>query len=266
MRCETNTVALAKAARETIIKAIYASKSSHIGSCYSCVDILAVIYGALLKVDDIIKNTIDRDYFVLSKGHAAAALYSILKEVGFDINLEDYGANGSDLMTHASCKVPGVELSSGSLGLGLGHCLGRALANRKDGIDSKVICLLSDGELNEGSNWESFMMASHLKLSNLTIVIDKNNLQSLTTTENTLNLGSLANKFGQFDLEVIDIDGHDHQTLRLAFQKKSALTKVIIANTIKGKGVSFMEDKVEWHYRPPNQGEYREALREIRNA
>lgn len=261
-----NAERVAKAARKSILDAIYKSKSSHIGSCYSCVDIISVIYCEIFDINSIKSNAKDRDYFILSKGHAAAALYSVLKAVGFQIDLDNYGANWSNLMTHASSRVDGVEVSSGSLGLGLGHGVGRAIHYLRSGYNGKIITLLSDGEMNEGSNWEAIMMASHLKLKNLIFVIDKNNLQSLTTTKETLDLGSLVDKLSQFDLKVIELDGHDHIELCKAFIEKTDRAKVIVANTVKGKGVSFMENKVEWHYRPPNDEEYLSATVELKNA
>lgn len=236
------------------------SGSSHIGSCLSVADILAVIFTDHLKKKNFNNNSsyyFSRLRLIFSKGHAAAALYSALNYIGLISNnkFETYGKNGSQLMTHVSSKVPGVEFSTGSLGHGLPHAIGRALSLKLNNSKSKVICILSDGELNEGSNWEAFQFIAHHKLDNLLIIIDKNQLQGLSETKNIIELSSFSQIMKNFNFKVFDIDGHSIPKIKksidcaLSYKKNSS---IIIANTVKGKGIKFMESKVEWHYKSLN--------------
>jgi transketolase len=245
---------------------VHKAKASHIGSGLSIADILAVLYGEVMTIDPKNENFAKRDRFILSKGHACAPLYAVLAEVGFIpiSKLDTYGNDFSWLMNHASHKVPGVEFSTGSLGHGLPFAAGKALAAKNRNELWNTYVLLSDGEMDEGSNWEALMFAAHHKLSNLTAIIDYNKLQSLDTTQNTLALEPLADKLRAFGCYVIDVDGHDHNELKRSFEMESrGLPKVIIANTIKGKGVSFMEGRVEWHYKNPNDDQLKLALEEL---
>jgi transketolase len=209
-----------------------------------------------------------RDRFILSKGHACVAVYATLAEVGIlpQEQLQTYGDDFSWLMNHISHKVPGVEFSTGSLGHGLPFGVGKALAAKAGGENWRTFVVLSDGEMDEGSNWEALLFAAHHKLSNLTIIIDANNLQSLTTTTETLNLGPLEAKLSAFGVDVKTVDGHSCSELSAVLSAPrgdAGRPLVVIAQTIKGKGVDFMENKVEWHYRSPNPQELEQALQQI---
>jgi len=260
---------LAKKIRIHALQMTQLGKSSHIGSNLSIADILAVLYGSILHYNSNDPNLKSRDRFILSKGHAGAALYAILAECGFMPleKLKTHCQNGSDLSGHISHKgIPGVELSTGSLGHGLPVACGMALAAKINKEKHKVFALLSDGECDEGSNWESVLFAAHHKLNNLTVIIDRNRLQSIYSTEDTLALEPFTDKWKSFGWDVIDINGHDHNELfQSCSNDKSLKTKplCVIANTIKGKGVSFMENNTLWHYRSPQNEEYRLAMEEL---
>jgi transketolase len=265
-----NSKELSKKARILSLEMVFASKGSHIGSALSIIDILAVLYTDIMKYDNLNVRESQRDIFILSKGHACVGVYSILGLKNFfDINqLKSYGANDSVFMNHISHKVPGVEFSTGSLGHGLPFGTGKALASKISHNSNKIFVLLGDGELNEGSNWEALLFAAHHNLDNLVVIIDYNKLQSLTTVEQTLKLEPLKSKFEAFGCNVVTVNGHDHIELKSAFlnavQFKMKPT-VIIANTIKGKGVSYMENKIKWHYSTPSESELNIAINEINN-
>ena len=243
--------------------------SSHIGAVFSMADILAVLYGKVLRVNPKEPKHPDRDRFILSKGHAGAGVYAALAECGFfstDSLLLHY-ANGSVFSGHVSHKgVPGVELSTGSLGHGLGIGAGMAYAARIAGKMHRVFVLMSDGECDEGSNWEAIHFAGHHRLGQLIAVVDYNKIQSLKATEETLGLEPFAAKWRSFRWEVVEVDGHDHAELgKVLGTERVASTNplCVIAHTVKGKGVSFMENSVLWHYRTAKGAELREALREL---
>ena len=244
--------------RKSILKIANSSQCSHIGSNLSIVDILTTLYIKLLKNK--------KNYFILSKGHACLALYCVLKEMRFitEKTLNSFGKNDSILMSHASHKVPGIELSTGSLGHGLPVATGVALADKINKIKKKTFVLLSDGELDEGSNWESLLFSSHHKLNNLVIIIDYNKLQSIDSVKNTLNLEPLKQKFQSFGCKVVSVDGHNFKQLEKVLSSSSTKPLVIIANTIKGKGVSFMENSVLWHYKSLNSENYQKAMKIIK--
>jgi len=266
---EKNTVDLAHKIRCHTVDMTYLGGSSHIGSILSIADIMAVLYGQVLKYDCNEPKWPERDRFILSKGHAGAAVYATLAECGFfDVErLKTHYQNGSTLSGHVSHKgIPGVEFSTGSLGHGLGVATGMALAAKLDDKTHRVYTLLSDGECNEGSNWEAILFAPHHKLDNLTVVVDHNKLQSIKSTDETLSLAPFAEKWAAFGWDVIEVDGHDHSQIKAAFDKLSSAPgkpKVIIAHTTKGKGVSFMENSVLWHYRSPQGEEYQAAKKEL---
>lgn len=244
--------------------------SSHIAAVFSMADLLAVLYGRILKFDVKNPKSESRDRFILSKGHAGAGLYATLAEVGFFPTelLKTHYKNGSDLSGHVSHKVKGVEFSTGSLGHGLSVATGMALAATQDHKSHKVFCLLSDGELDEGSNWEAILFAQHHRLDNLIAIIDYNKIQSLDTVANTINLEPLANKWAAFGWNVVEVDGHDHKELTATFSDLpmgSGKPTCVIAHTTKGKGVSFMENTVLWHYRTAKDEEFNNALRELEN-
>jgi len=257
---------LAKNIRIDAINMVNKGGSSHIGSVLSIVDILAVLYGVIMNYDSENPKLESRDRFILSKGHAGAGVYAVLAEVGFfnKSELLNHCQNGSKFSGHVSHKdVPGVELSTGALGHGLPVSVGMALRAKLDNLNYKVFVVLGDGELDEGSNWEAFMFAAHKKLNNLCVIIDRNNLQSMDTTENTLALEPLADKIQAFGWKVQEVDGHDHVALNKALNTSSSTPLCIIANTIKGKGVSYMENSIEWHYKTPKDNQFKQAISEL---
>jgi transketolase len=259
---------LARRIRADSLAMVHRARASHIGSALSIADIVAVLYGGILRVDPSDRHAPDRDRFVLSKGHACVAVYAALAARGFFAadKLLTYGQDHSVLMNHVSHKVPGVEFSTGSLGHGLPFGVGKAMAARQLGRGWRTVVLLSDGELGEGSNWEAFMSAAHHGLDNLIAIVDYNRLQSLTTVERTLRVEPLTDKLAAFGWSVRDVDGHDHAALTDALGNVPWVPgrpSVLIAHTTKGKGVSFMEDRVEWHYRSPDDAQFAQALAEV---
>jgi len=259
---------LAKRIRVDALKMVAQAQASHIGSALSIADILAVLYEDVLNFDPKDIGNKNRDRLILSKGHACVAIYAALANKNFfpAQDLESYGTNYSFLMNHISHKVPGVEFSTGSLGHGLPFGAGKALFAKKNAYQWQTFVILGDGEMDEGSNWEALMFAAHHRLNNLTAIIDYNKLQSLTTVEETLSIEPLIDKLTAFGSTVIEVDGHSHTELLLAFLQKTEKPKVIVAHTVKGKGVSFMENQVLWHYRSPNNDQLQEALQEVNNA
>ena len=259
----------AKSIRQKTLTMSYEAKGSHIGSCLSCVDILTVLYFKILNIDPANPLADERDRFILSKGHAAASLYATLAQRGFfpEEILKKYSQDGEKLAGHPSrgC-VPGVEVSSGSLGHGLPMAAGMALAAKRDKKSYRVFTLMSDGECDEGSVWEAALFSSHHKLDNLTVVIDRNQLQAFGRTSEVMELEPLAQKWQAFGWSTTEINGHDFTALEAALSGVPAAVgkpSVIIAHTIKGKGVSFMEDKLEWHYRNLTKEEYELAIKEV---
>lgn len=263
-----NSINFAKNIRKTILKMVFKAKASHVGGALSMADILAVLYGGVMNIDPTNPHWQDRDIFLLSKGHACTGLYATLALKGFFPldELNSYSQNGSRLLSHTSHKVPGVELSTGSLGHALPIGCGFALSFERKQNKRKVFCLLSDGELDEGSNWEAILFAPHHKLNNLIAIIDYNKIQSFGTVKEVLDLGSLPDKFKSFGWNVLQVNGHDHKKLISAFNKAKAeknKPSVIIADTIKGKGVDFMENELLWHYRSPSEEQYKDAINQI---
>lgn len=258
---------LANAIRRSALHMVHKANASHIGSCLSITDIVAVLYADFLRIEHKEPNKPERDRFILSKGHAGVAIYAALAHRGFfDVDqLEDYGKDGSQLMAHISHKIRGVEFSTGSLGHGLPFGVGKAKSLQMQKSPSRVVVLLSDGELDEGSNWEAMMFAAHHKLSNLMAIVDYNKLQSLTSIEKTLGLEPLREKFEAFGWNCIEVQGHDHSAILEALQRPTASgqPKMILAHTTKGKGVSYMENQVAWHYRSPNAELLAQALSEL---
>jgi transketolase len=243
--------------------------SSHIGSILSIADILAVLYGSILQVKAEEPRWIDRDRFILSKGHAGAGVYAALAESGFISvdKLKTHYQDGSNLSGHVSHKgIPGVEFSTGSLGHGLPVATGMALAAKINKNKHRVVVLMSDGECDEGSNWEAILFAAHHKLNNLVAIIDRNRLQSIRSTEDTLSLEPFPDKWKSFGWKVVEVDGHNHEEIFNACSNIDTPQNkplCVIANTTKGKNVSFMEDNVLWHYRSPQGDEYKAAMLEL---
>jgi transketolase len=264
----SKTIQLAAAIRAHTVQMVHRVNASHIGGGLSMTDLLAVLYTEMLKIDPHDPQFPERDHFILSKGHACAALYATLALIGFFPleELEQFGQNGSRLMTHISHKVPGVEFSTGSLGHGLGFACGKALAAKRQKKSWRTFVMLSDGELDEGSNWEAILFAPHHKLDNLIAIVDYNKIQSLGSVKEVLDLHPLADKFRAFNWAVKEIDGHNHDEI-------SAILKILpfepgkpsclIAHTVKGKGVDFMEDKLLWHYKSPDADQVKQALGQL---
>lgn len=254
------------------IEMTHLSGGSHIGAVLSAADILAVLYADILRYDPENPEWDGRDRFIMSKGHAGAAVYAALAESGFfaPAELKTHYQNGSRLSGHVSHHLPGVDLSTGSLGHGLCAAAGMALAAKQDGKHHRVFAVLGDGECDEGSVWEAALFANQYRLENLVAIIDHNHMQSLDTCEKTLELEDFGAKWRAFGWNVIELNGHDHNALRSALtDTRSAGHKptVVIANTVKGKGVSFMENDILWHYRFPHDGwEYDGAVTELHAA
>lgn len=260
--------AIAKSIRLNALRMVHTARASHIGSALAIADITAVLYACILRLGGERGQALNRDCFILSKGHACVAVYAALAEVGIISaeQLSTYGKDHSALMNHISHKVPGVEFSTGSLGHGLPFGVGKSLAAKRKAEDWRTFVLMSDGELDEGSNWEAMLFAAHHGLDNLVAIVDYNKLQSLTAVDKTLRLEPLADKFSAFGWSVRELDGHDHAALARDLGSvpwTPGKPSILIAHTIKGKGISFMENKVEWHYRSPNDQELAQALTEL---
>lgn len=253
-----------------IIEAVYGAKSGHPGGSLSCADILTVLYFNQMQIDPMKSRDESRDRFILSKGHAAPALYSVLANRGY-FNVEElpsFRHIDSNLQGHPDMnKVPGVDMSTGSLGQGLSVANGVALSSKINSRGIRVYCLLGDGELEEGQVWEAAMTASHYKLDNLCVIVDNNNLQIDGTIEEVKSPYPIDSKFKSFGFNVINIDGHNMEEIIKAFNTAKTVKgkpTAIIAKTIKGKGVSFMENQVGWHGKAPNEEEYKQAIKELK--
>lgn len=264
-----DTRRLAHAIRRHAVEMTHLGKSSHVGSVLSLADILGVLYGRVLALDPTAPKWPERDRFILSKGHAGAGVYAALAERGFMPveQLRTHYQNGSKLSGHVSHKgVPGVEFSTGSLGHGLSVGAGMALAAKRQSKPFRVFVVLSDGECDEGSNWEAILFAAHHRLDNLVVAVDYNKIQSLAPVSETLALEPFADKWRAFGWHVAEVDGHDHDALLAALDVPSGARgkpSMVICHTVKGKGVSFMENQVLWHYRTPQGDEYRTACAEL---
>ena len=261
-------IAIAQRLRARAVKMVYASKASHLGSCLSMADIVACLYWHTLRIDPTRPDWSHRDRFFLSKGHGAALLYAALAERGFFPveELASYCKSGSRLTGHVTSGVPGVEFSSGSLGHGLPVACGVALAAKRENLGFRSFVLASDGELDEGSNWEAILFAPQHQLDNLVLIIDYNKIQSFGRVQDILDLHPLADKFRAFRWEVREVDGHNMEELATTFSSlpfQSGKPSVVIAHTVKGKGISFMEDTLAWHYKSPTTEQMEAALREL---
>ena len=259
---------LAHRVRTHALRMTSAGGGSHIGAVFSCADILAVLYGGILRVDPAAPKSPNRDRFVLSKGHAGAGLYAVLAERGFFPveQLLTHYQDGSDLSGHVSHKLPGVDVSTGSLGHGLSIAAGMAYAARLKSAPHRVFCLLSDGECDEGSTWEAALFAAHHGISNLIAIVDYNRIQGIAPVSEVIELAPFAEKWTAFGWGVREVDGHDHQALSIAFAAAPFVPgkpSCLLAHTVKGKGVSFMENTVLWHYRIPRGAEFDAALAEL---
>lgn len=261
---------IARKVRIGIIEGTYNAKSGHPGGSLSVADILTVLFFNQMNIDEKNPTARSRDRLVLSKGHVAPALYSVMAEKGyFDREeLKNLRHIDSMLQGHPDMrKTPGIDMSTGSLGQGISCANGMALASKLDHEGVRVYCICGDGELQEGQVWEALMSASHYKLDNLCVVVDNNNLQIDGKVDEVMNIYPLDDKFKSFGFEVIKIDGHDMEKIIWAFEKAKTIKgkpTVIIAKTVKGKGVSYMEDVVSWHGKAPNEEEYNKAMEELK--
>lgn len=257
----------AQRVRRSVVRTIDAARAGHVGGDLSVSDIMTALYWAVLDIDPGDPNRLDRDRFILSKGHCAASLYAVLAHSGyFPVSeLSTFMAPYSALNGHPNrTKVPGVETNTGPLGHGLPVAVGQAVGLRLQGRDQRVFVVTGDGEMQEGSNWEAIMSASHYRLANLTLVVDRNRLQQGARTEDTNALDPLAERLTAFGWEVRETDGHDVRQLLAAFEpSRTGRPVAVVANTIKGKGVSFMEDRVEWHHKVPTAEQVAAALVEL---
>ena len=265
-----DSLELARNIRIEAIRMVAQAKASHIGGVLSMADLLAVLYLDVLRVRPEDPQWAERDRLLLSKGHSCAGVYAALALRGFFpvTELATYGADGSRLMAHISHKVPGVEFSTGSLGHGLPFGCGKALAAQRAGLDWRTFVMLSDGELNEGSNWEAILFAAHHQLENLVAIVDYNKIQSLGSVAEVMELHPLADKFRAHRWSVREVDGHNHDAVRAAFLSvpwEPHKPSVLISHTVKGKGVDFMEHQLQWHYSSPKPEQLASALRQLGN-
>ena len=267
---ENNLEEIANKIRINTVKEVYYAKSGHPGGSLSIADILAVLYFKEMKIDPKNPKDENRDRFVLSKGHCSPALYATLALKGFFSidELKNFRNINSILQGHPDMKkIPGVDMSTGSLGQGLSAANGMAIAGKLDNKNYRVYCIMGDGEIEEGQIWEAAMASNKYKLDNLCVIVDNNNLQIDGTIEEVMSSYPIDEKFKSFGFQVINIDGHNIQEIIDAFDVARNIKGkpvCIIAKTIKGKGVSFMENKAEWHGKAPNEEQYRQAMEELK--
>ncbi|CAE19694.1 possible N-terminal fragment of transketolase [Prochlorococcus marinus subsp. pastoris str. CCMP1986] len=267
-----NLISISTELRKRIIKTSYEAKIPHIGSCLSCIELLVFLYWKELNIDPSNSEAINRDRFILSKGHGAPALFQVLGLKGFFPieRLNSFGKPGSVFHEHPPKPgyIPGIEAATGSLGHGFPMAVGMSLAKRINNLQYRTYSILSDGECNEGSIWEAAMFAGAQKLDDLTIFIDFNKWQATGRSKEVLALDPLKEKWQSFGWDVYEIDGHKFnqidKSIELAKTNKNK-PSAIIAHTIKGKGVSFMEDNNNWHYKTPNEEEFKKAFEELKN-
>ena len=257
--------------RKSIIKLIYLSKAGHTGGSLSCVDILNVLYNQVMNISPNNVSAIDRDHYIHSKGHSVEALYAVLMDLGFfsEDQMSTFEKYNSPFIGHPTRSVPGIEQNTGALGHGLSFSVGMALAAKLDGRNNRIFTIMGDGELTEGSIWEASASAAHYHLDNLVTIIDRNNLQISGKTEEVMNMEPIHDKFSAFGFAVRQVDGNDIPELVSVFSElpfKSGKPNLLIAHTIKGKGISFMEDNVAWHHRVPTDSEFSIAMQELEQA
>jgi transketolase len=252
--------------RMTVLDMAYAGSTVHLGCAFSIIEILAVLYRWHLRYPANNPNAVDRDYLVLSKGHGVMAQYACMYELGWldDAAIKGYFSDGSALTGLSDSRVPGLEVTSGSLGHGFSVGVGLALASKKYNSGQKTYVVVGDGEINEGAIWEGALFAAHNSLKDFMVIVDENGFQAMGRTSDVMSLKSISSKFDAFGFETVTVDGHDEDALNQAIQslQSSALEtpKAVIARTIKGKGVSFMENDNSWHYTRLTKDTYRQAL------
>jgi transketolase len=255
-----------KTLRKTVLDMAYAGSTVHIGCAFSIIELLAVLYRNHLRYPNNDPQAVDRDYFILSKGHGVMAQYACIRELGWlkDEAFNGYFADGSDLKGLSDSRVSGLEVTSGSLGHGFSVGVGMALGSKLRGTDQKTYALVGDGEINEGPIWEGALFAAHHELQNFMVIVDENGFQAMGSTQEVLDLGSIQAKFESFGFEAISINGHDEVAIDKAINKlwasHSNQPKALIAKTIKGKGVPFMENNNIWHYTRLDSETYAQAL------
>ena len=255
--------------RKGIIEEVYSAQSGHPGGALSCADILTVLYFNQMNIDPEKKDDLDRDRLVLSKGHASAALYAVLAERGYfsKDELKNFRKLGSFLQGHPDMKhIPGVDMTAGSLGQGLSVANGMAISSKLDERGFRVYCIVGDGEIEEGQIWEAAMASAHYKLDNLCLIVDNNNLQIDGKVSEVMNIYPLREMFEAFGFEVFEVDGNNVDELITVFDKAKTVKgkpTAVIAKTVKGKGVSFMEDKADWHGKAPSDEEYKKAMEDL---
>jgi len=265
-----DVAAFARQIRLKALELCYRARASHIGGAFSVADILAVLYGSVLNVTPGNPADPARDRLFYSKGHACTSLYAALALRGYfpeDALLAGFAGNGGYFTSHVNHKLPGVELSTGSLGHALGVACGAAVAGKRRHAPHAVFAILSDGELDEGSNWEAVLFAAHHRLDNLVLIVDYNKIQSFGSVAEVMNLEPLVDKFRAFNWDVREVDGHALDELGIMLgemrSQRGGKPKCVIAHTVKGKGVSFMEGRLAWHYKSPSEDEYRAARAEL---
>lgn len=259
----------AKKLRQTVLDMAYAGSTVHIACAFSIIEILAVLYRSHLNLGDKTPDSLDRDYLVLSKGHGVMAQYACLHELGWltDADMQNYFSDGTILKGLSDAHVPGLEVSSGSLGHGLSVGVGLALAAKRSKTNQRCFAIVGDGEINEGAIWEACLFAAHFELSNLFVIVDENGYQAMGSTDEVLHLGSIADKFKAFNFDTRTVDGHDEQALddciNDLLNTNSNRPKAIVAKTVKGKGISFMEADNRWHYTRLTPENYAAVIREL---
>ena len=255
--------------RKTILEMAYKGQSVHVGCAFSLVEICAVLYRSILNLGDKSPRAKDRDYLVMSKGHGVMAQYACMRELGWltDHDIQNYFGEGTELKGLSEGNIPGLEVSSGSLGHGLSVGVGLALASQKKKENRNVFCIVGDGEMNEGSIWEGILFASHFKLDNFFLIVDENKFQAMGSTKEVMDMGDIRNKLEAFGFNAVDADGHNEEDLLAKFNKllsvKDAKPKAIVARTVKGHGISFMEANNMWHYTRLTEETYQAAVNEL---
>ena len=257
--------------RRTLLKIIYTAKAGHTGGSLSCVDILNVLYNYVMNISPENFSEINRDHYIHSKGHSVEVLYAVLADKGFFPfeALDSVEKYGSDFIGHPTRIVPGIEQNTGALGHGLSLAVGMALAAKMDGRNDRIFTIMGDGELTEGSIWEASASASHYHLDNLVAIIDRNTLQISGRTENVMAMEPLEEKFTAFGFAIRRVDGNSIPDLLDIFENlpfEAGKPNLILARTVKGKGISFIEDQVDWHHHVPTDAEYAIAMRELDEA
>ncbi len=269
MSSDHNTSFLPSRLRRTVLELAMTGSTVHIGCAFSIIELLAVLYREYLRYPDNNPRAVDRDYLILSKGHGVMAQYACMYELGWltDKDINNYFKNGSQLKGLSDSRTPGLEVTSGSLGHGFSIGVGIAMGLLRQNSDQKVYAIVGDGELNEGPIWEGALISSHHKLNNLMLIVDKNGFQAMGETDDVLALGDLSKKFISFGFDTLEVDGHNEievsSAIRHLWARKNEKPKALIAKTIKGKGVPFMESDNRWHYTRLDTNTFADAIRAL---